>query len=539
MPPPTSASRAAAADPAAAKPRRSRTPRRKRASSLLGEGSETRPARVATYKRASTDEGNQPYSLEAQQMRIDAFLLGRPEWTVVAEYEERASAKDIEGRPQMLRLLDDAARDKFDIVLVARLDRWSRSLIDVLDTVEELDEVDVSLASCTEQFDTRTAVGRLLLSLLGTFAEFERATIIDRIERGNRAKLQRGIPLSSRVGYGLTIDTDGKTIADPATIGIVERIYAEYTAGTHGFRAIADRLNQDHVPAPRGPRWSPQSIGNILKNRGFVGEVKHKGSWLPGTHSPILDPQLLAAAQTLLSKRTSSKRSPSTVRGDFVLTGLITCGHCGGAYVGTSGTGKNKVTIRYYSCGTARRYGSKTCGAPHLPAQELEHLVTEALLEVYRDNALFEEAIAKHLVAQQSRREPLERELASLRKSLAEKERVLNRYRDDYEAERLSADRYETRSAELEADIGPLTVRIAALELELGSSLHPTAPSADELAVMRDHLVAGVRHGSAAARKAVFNALVEGLEVHDRDDIRPTFRVYDPAAAKVLGARNS
>lgn len=529
MPLPTSASGAATTPGVAANRRR-----RKRRTVTLGEDTENRPARVATYKRASTEEGNQPYSLQAQQMRIETYLLGRPEWTVVATYEERASAKDIDGRPQLLQLLDDAARGQFDVVLVARLDRWSRSLLDVLDTVEELDEHQVSLASCTEQFDTRTAVGRLLLQLLGTFAEFERSSIIDRIQRGNRAKLKLGIPLSSRVGYGLTLDKTGRITANRATIGIVERIFREYTAGASGFRAIAEGLNDDHIPAPAGKQWSPQSVGNILKNRAFAGEVKHRDTWLPGAHEPVLDADLFAAAQALLNRRAIAGPSPASLRGDFVLTGLISCGRCGGSYVGTSGTSKTKVKVRYYSCGTARKYGAKTCAGPSLPAQELEELVTEALLEVYRDNTLLDEAIAKHLAEQETTREPLERELAALRTSLADKRRVLGRYRDDYEAEKLSADRYEARSVELEEDLTALTARAAELEARLGAALLPTAPTAEQLTAMRRHLVHGVRHADPRLRKAVLNALVAGLEVHDRDDIRPTFRVYDPAANLVL-----
>lgn len=279
-----------------------------------------------------------------------------------------------------------------------------------------------------------------------------------------------------------------------------------------------------------------------MKNRAFAGEIRHRDAWLPGAHEPVLDADLLAAAQALLNRRaTAAGPSPAALRGEFVLTGLVSCGRCGGSYVGTSGTSKTKVKVRYYSCGTARKYGAKTCAGPSLPAEELEELVTEALLEVYRDNALFDEAIAKHLVEQETTREPLEHELAALRTSLANKQRILGRYRDDYEAARISAERYEARSVELEEDVAALTARAAALEARLGTVLLPTAPSVEQLAAMRRHLVHGVRHADPRLRKAVLNALVAGLEVHERDDIRPTFRLYDAAATGQLadGAKAS
>jgi site-specific DNA recombinase len=500
---------------------------------LFGAEEPTGPVRVATYKRASTDEGNQPYSLDAQQQRIDTFLPTHPEWTLVEQYEERASGKDVDGRPELLRLLAHAAAGRFDVVLVARLDRWTRSLFDLLDTVNELDDAGVSLTSCTEQFDTRTPIGRLLMHLLGMFAEFERSTIIDRIQRGNAAKLRRGLPLSARVGYGLTVDDSGIICSDPATIGVVKRIYREYGRRRTGFRAIADGLNTDAIPGPSGGLWSPQSFGNVLRNRAFIGELRHRDSWVPGAHRPVLDVELFEAAQRQLEARTAN-RAPTALRGEFVLTGVIRCGRCSGAYIGTSGTSRNQSKVRYYSCGTARRYGPKKCAGPNLPAEELEDLITESLLDSYRDNALFDEAITRHLAHQADAREPLEEELATVTATIAERTRILRRYQDDYEAGELSAARYESRSAELEEELVSLNARAADLEMQMRGFDLPAAPTETELGRMRQHLLTGVRSGVVRIRKALFAALVAGIEVHDRDDIRPTFRLYAPEAADYL-----
>jgi site-specific DNA recombinase len=195
-----------------------------------GSGPLTEPTvRVATYRRASTDEGNQPYSLDAQSMRLDAYVPGQPGWTVVADYVERASGKNVEGRPQLKRLQRDAADGKFDVVLVMRIDRWSRSLVDLLDTVDLLAGHGVAFHSATEHFDTSTPLGKLRLQMLGMFAEFERAPSSTRIKRGNAAKLASGIPLPSRNWYGLTVDKDsGRIVADENTIGVAQRIFDKY-----------------------------------------------------------------------------------------------------------------------------------------------------------------------------------------------------------------------------------------------------------------------------------------------------------------------
>lgn len=138
-----------------------------------------REVKVVTYRRASTDEENQPYSLDAQQADIQSFLALRPNWTVVAEYVERASAKDVAGRPQLQSLLDAAGRDQFDAVLVAKVDRWSRRVSDVASTVEYLHDLGVEFVSVAEPFiSTDGPFGTFMLQMLATFAEFERALII-------------------------------------------------------------------------------------------------------------------------------------------------------------------------------------------------------------------------------------------------------------------------------------------------------------------------------------------------------------------------
>ena len=314
--------------------------------------------RVGRYRRASTDEGNQPYSLDAQAARLDSYTAAHPEWVLVDDYVERASAKNIEDRAELQRLLADVAAGKLDMVLVARLDRWSRRLVDCMDTVNYLVEHDVAFVSASEHFDTSTPTGMLFLQMLGMFAEFERATIIDRIERGNDAKVDKGLPLSSRqVPYGMRLNKAGEMAADKKTIGVVRRIFTEYVEGKRGSRTIAAGLTEDAIPSPGGGPWSNDAVLRLLRHRGFVGEVLHLGEWYPGAHDPVIDVELFAAAQQLLETR----KDPAVARSasyDFILTGTVSCGTCGGAYVGTTGTSKGKKVHRYYSCVRAKRYGA-------------------------------------------------------------------------------------------------------------------------------------------------------------------------------------
>lgn len=116
---------------------------------------------VATYRRASTDEGNRPYILDAQKRRLRPFIASHPDWVEAGDYVERASAKDNTSRPQRQQLLRDAASGKFDLVLVTSIDRWSRNLADLLDTIAFLGEHGVAFHSVTERFHTTNPMGNM------------------------------------------------------------------------------------------------------------------------------------------------------------------------------------------------------------------------------------------------------------------------------------------------------------------------------------------------------------------------------------------
>lgn len=182
-----------------------------------------------------------------------------------------------------------------------------------------------------------------------------------------------------------------------------------------------------HLGDPRAP------------HRGFIGEVRGQDRWWAGAHDPIIDKDLFEAAQAVAATRTT-KAGAAATNSDFILTGTISCARCGGAYVGTRGTARGK-SHRYYSCVTARRYGAKHCSGPSLPADELEKLVIDAILETYDDHGLFERAVEEYVLRRESREAPLLEQLAAQRSSIAAKQRVRDKYQDDYERGALSAER--------------------------------------------------------------------------------------------------
>ena len=133
------------------------------------------PMRVATYTRISTDEDHQPYSLGAQAERLGNYVASQDGWELVRRFTDQASGATTE-RPGLQRALNEAKANRFDLLLVYRVDRFARSVRGLAQLLEELDAAGVAFRSATEPFDTTTPAGRMMVQMLGVFAEFERAT---------------------------------------------------------------------------------------------------------------------------------------------------------------------------------------------------------------------------------------------------------------------------------------------------------------------------------------------------------------------------
>lgn len=155
--------------------------------------------RICIYTRISTDEENQPTSLASQHERLQAFCKVQEDWQIVARHHDRSTGTKLD-RPGLQAALDLARQGRIDQLLVYRIDRLSRKVRQLAQLAEELDACGVVLGSATEPFDTGSPAGRMMLQMLGVFAEFEHATTVDRITAGieRRAKEDRWYTLRIR-----------------------------------------------------------------------------------------------------------------------------------------------------------------------------------------------------------------------------------------------------------------------------------------------------------------------------------------------------
>ena len=204
--------------------------------------------RVAVYTRRSTDEEHQPYSIEAQTVRLDAYIASQPGWVKAATFTDNASAKDTH-RPGLRAALAAARSGRIDVLLVLKVDRFSRRQRDLVTLVEELTHLGVAFVSATEAFDTSTPAGRAMLQMLGTFAEFEREMIIDRVVAGMERHAAAGRWPGGVHPDGYTLDPDTKRL-----------VVDEERAGSSA-RSSTSTPAAASAPAPSPPNSTTAAYG--------------------------------------------------------------------------------------------------------------------------------------------------------------------------------------------------------------------------------------------------------------------------------------
>src|SRR6266508_2197437 len=179
--------------------------------------------RVCLYLRISTDEDHQPTSLRTQRERLERYCQAMDDWHIVHAFEDQASGVTLE-RPGLAQALGLARERRFDLLLVYRVDRLSRKVRQLAGLAEELDRLGIVLKSATEPLDTGSAAGRMMLQMLGVFAEFEHATIVDRVTAGLERRVREGRWATGRLPFGYRRNERKDVIPEERTAPTVKRI---------------------------------------------------------------------------------------------------------------------------------------------------------------------------------------------------------------------------------------------------------------------------------------------------------------------------
>lgn len=373
------------------------------------------------YLRVSTeDQAKEGYSLGAQRDRLGAFATSQG-WKVAEYYvDDGVSGKDM-NRPALTKLLADV--QKGEVVLVYKLDRLTRNVGD-LDYLLRKWEVDgVLFRSCTEDFNTTTAAGRLFIRLVADLAQWERENLAERTRMGMVKRAQEGEWNGGPAPFGYdaieTGERNGQKVKRKLFPNqyapVVRELYERYVAG-QGMRQLTLWLNREKgIKSPRGRGFSDASVSGILKNPVYAGltawawGVKNgpKGPEAivaEGKHEAIVPRELWEQAQKVREGRL--KLPPRHATGAHLLTGIGRCGLCGG-YLKVS-VDRRRNGYRYYRCGNYATKG--TCTMSSIPAEALEGRFVDAvraLIDELTDPERAEAYMAQHLRDESERQERL------------------------------------------------------------------------------------------------------------------------------------
>jgi site-specific DNA recombinase len=489
--------------------------------------------RVATYSRISTDEEHQPFSLGAQGERLEAYVKSQDGWRIVRSYEDQISGSTLERRG-LQKALADARAGAFDLLVVVRVDRLARSVRGLAQLLAELDEAGVAFRSATEPFETATPAGRMMVQMLGVFAEFERAMIIERVVAGMEKKARNGgwVPGRPPIGYRVA-SKDGLLEAVEPQASLVRKIFALYIEQRLGTRALANLLNEQGERTERGKLWSGTSIQDVLENPVYIGEIRWRGEQIPGMHEPLVSRELFEQAQTLLKERGAQRSKRRGNASDYLLSGVTRCGWCGSAMVGSAANGRNG-RYRYYTCLRRHRQGKqKGCRCELIPADQLEQQLLAVLASSLADSGLLDKALARASELAAGRQPVLQAEAERIEARQRDLERTRDRYLEAFERGTLPEDACGQRLRAISDELDQLTAR----EAELQPQLAQAAPARLDPKVLDRALHAltdGLPGIQPSQRKHLIQQFVASIEIRDRDWIQPTLRL--PTVRIVTGS---
>jgi site-specific DNA recombinase len=372
----------------------------------------TEPARVvrcAIYTRKSTDEGlEQEFnSLDAQREAGEAYILSQRGEGLVAlpeQYDDGGFSGGNLERPALQRLLSDIQAGAVQCVVVYKVDRLSRSLIDFSRIIEIFEKHNVSFVSVTQQFNTTNSLGRLTLNILLSFAQFEREIIAERTRDKMSAARRKGKWTGGHPMLGYDIDPRGGRLlvnaGEANQVRAIFNLYLDYNALIPVVREIARRgWRTKQWVTKRGETqggrpFTKGSLFRLLTNPLFTGKVDFKGQIYEGEHEAIVEPGTWEQVQQILQR--NGRNGGVEVRNNYgaLLKGLIQCGSCDAGMLHTY-TSKGPRRYRYYICVRAQQNGWASCATKSISAPAIESAVVQQIRNIGADPRIVARALEK------------------------------------------------------------------------------------------------------------------------------------------------
>ena len=342
--------------------------------------------RVGLYGRVSSEEQVLGYSLDAQERAMRNYCAEKG-WEVYGVYVDKgksARSDDISKRPQFKALIDAALSGQIDVVIVHKLDRFSRNLVTTLTYFQEFSKKGVAFVSLSEQMDYSTAQGNLMLAMMGGFAQWYSDNLAHETSKGKRERAQQG-QYNGDLPFGFIKGEDGIAVIEPKEAKAVKRAFSMYVTGRYSFREIAETFNTkgfmtrnksgrdmhgNITPRP----FTADSTRDIVSNPFYTGVVTYKGEEYSGKHEAMIARDLYEQCCQVRRDRSKSPRTNSNRFRTYLLKGLVRCALCGEKlWASTSPFGK------YYRDPSKRKGGNCPSDKRYTHVEVLDTQIDELL----------------------------------------------------------------------------------------------------------------------------------------------------------------
>jgi site-specific DNA recombinase len=347
--------------------------------------------RCAIYTRKSHEEGlEQGVQLVGCATGIGGTLYREPADAGLDGSADGGFSGGNMERPGLRRLLADIDAGKIDVIVVYKVDRLSRSLLDFMKMIDLFNEKGVSFVSVTQHFSTTDPTGRMFLGILITFAQYEREVIAERIRDKVAAAKRRGKYCGGVPILGYDVDRDNKKLlVNPDEARTVQYIFRRFIQigsakklgqelNEQGYRTKAWTTKKGKVR--EGSEWNTAHIYRLLNNRIYIGEIAHKDRSYPGDHEGIIDRATWDKVKAILEDNKPVKVSMARTKMVAPLKGVIRCGHCGCA-MGPTYARKNGRHYTYYICQKDSKRTLSRCPLKRIPAGDIEQAKQERLFK--------------------------------------------------------------------------------------------------------------------------------------------------------------
>ena len=433
------------------------------------------------------------------------------------------SGKDL-NRPGVQSILKDIQSKKsFDGIVFFRLDRLTRNPRDLYGMIDTFKAEDIAFLSVRENLDSTTAIGRVVIGIIGLLSAFERELTGERVKASAIARARQGKWVAGKPPYGYIQVKDGERLSNGRQPHKIEldktlaphfKMIFEMAADNQSLSTIGNELIKREVSTANGNLWRKQTIAKIIKNPFYKGMISYSGEINKGNHEAVVDEELWSKANRIISANLPGHRFLKTqLDYSHLLKGILFCGKCGSYFVSTHARGKMGNKFYYYECSRARQ--KLGCDTKRISATSFDRAVIDFLGRASKDPNIIVNAIGDAIKESSAHLDRYDKEIRQLKKKLDKAKDSADKLIN------LAIEKVITKGRTYSEKMDALETEITILEDKLGKA-QARRKAADMTAHSNEYLHANLQlamryldQAPPDAQIALLKALIKILKVYD------------------------